>query len=206
MCPCVALAEGVAVTASKFLRVADLSEPPTPGKRYLVQLVHLKVGDLSPGWWPVTGPQHDDIEHIGFAPQHWHPDLRFLTKAQLISLTQLYGSFRMEALYSEGSDDTYRAHAHQIGAYFVTQVAERPRLCRRLQPMYPRFRMSWYWLHNLEAAFQDRKVAECRRCPHRGVPLGNLPRDSQGRVVCPAHGLRWNLNTGRLSPMAEGDE
>ena len=37
----------------------------------------------------------------------------------------------------------------------------------------------------------------------RGVPLGNLPRDDQGRVVCPAHGLRWDLGTGRLCPMTD---
>jgi len=191
------------MSRSKFLYVADLEEPPTPGVRYLVPLVWVENGDLPTGWWPVTGPQHEDKEHINFEPQHWHPDLRFLTEGQLRCLTELYSSFRTEELYSEGSEGTYRAHAHAILAQFVRRHVVRPRLCRRLQPVYPRFRMGFYWLQNLEAAYLDRELKGCLRCPHRGVSLSNLPRDRQGRVVCPAHGLRWDLKTGRLSPMTD---
>ena len=67
-----------------------------------------------------------------------------------------------------------------------------------LRPVYPRFRVGWYWLPTLEAAFKDRAVKDCLRCPHRGIAAGNLPRDRHGRVVRPAHGLRWNLRTGRI--------
>lgn len=189
------------MSRSKFLCVTDLEEPPTPGVRYRVPLVWVQNGDLPTGWWPVTGPQHEDKEHINFEAQHWHPDLRFLTEAQLICLTQLYGVFRMEQLYSEGSECTFRAHAHLILAQFVKRYVVRPRLCRRVQPVYPRRRMGWFWLQTLEAAYKDQELKGCLRCPHRGVSLSNLPRDSLGRVVCPAHGLRWNLKTGHLSPM-----
>ena len=190
------------MSGSKFLRVSELTEPPTPGVRYRVPMVWIERGDLPAGWWPVTGPQHEDKEHINFEHQHWHPDLRFLTEWQLICLTQL-STFQTWELNHEGTEGTYRAHSRAILAMYVRQLVVRPRLCRRVQPVYPRFRVGWYWLPTLEAAFKDRAVKDCLRCPHRGVPLGNLPRDRHGRVVCPAHGLRWNLRTGRLSPMTK---
>lgn len=191
------------MSRSKFSYVTELTEPPKPGVRYMVPLVWVEKGDLPTGWWPVTGPQHEDKEHINFEHQHWHPDLRFLTDAQLVDLTELYGSFQTWELYHEGAVGTYKAHTRALLALYVRRVVVRPRLCRRPQPVYPRSMMGFYWLRTLERAYQDQVLRGCQRCPHRGVPLGNLPRDDQGRVVCPAHGLRWDLGTGRLCPMTD---
>ena len=191
------------MSGSKFLSVSELTEPPIPGVRYRVPMVRIDRADLPPGWWPVTGPQHEDSEHILFPNQHWHPDLRFLTNGQVICLTELYGSFKLGDLYEERTEGAHKAHSHVILAQYVRGFVVRPRLCRRLQPVYPRFRIGFSWLPALEAAYKDRELKDCRRCPHRGVPLGSLPRDDQGRAVCPAHGLRWNLTTGRLSPMTD---
>jgi nitrite reductase/ring-hydroxylating ferredoxin subunit len=35
----------------------------------------------------------------------------------------------------------------------------------------------------------------CRRCPHKGTLLDGLPGD-EGVVICPAHGLSFDLVTG----------
>ena len=40
-------------------------------------------------------------------------------------------------------------------------------------------------------------------CYGRGFRLAGLPVQPDGTVVCPGHGLRWHLNTGRLVPRGE---
>ncbi len=46
------------------------------------------------------------------------------------------------------------------------------------------------------------EFAQCRltkgKCPHKNIPLVGLEPDSDGNVICPGHGLKWNLATGQL--------
>ena len=42
------------------------------------------------------------------------------------------------------------------------------------------------------------RAPDCRTCPHRGMPLTGQPVDTDGGVVCPAHGLRWSRKDGSL--------
>jgi hypothetical protein len=37
----------------------------------------------------------------------------------------------------------------------------------------------------------------CLRCPHRGTPLNGVPQ-KDGKIVCPAHGLCFDMNTGGM--------
>ena len=37
-----------------------------------------RVWQKNPHWVPVIGPAHNDIEVIGFEPEHWHVGFRFL--------------------------------------------------------------------------------------------------------------------------------
>jgi hypothetical protein len=55
------------------------------------------------------------------------------------------------------------------------------------------------FVRKLEEAFEH-ETLKCHTCPHKGMPLDGMPIDAEGRVVCPGHGLRWNLKTGKLSP------
>lgn len=41
--------------------------------------------------------------------------------------------------------------------------------------------------------------AFARMCPHAGAPLDAGQIDRHGNVVCPLHGYRFNLHTGRES-------
>lgn len=71
----------------------------------------------------------------------------------------------------------------------------RRRKCQRPTPFYPAEIVPW--LPDLEAAYQDRRLGEDWICPHRGASLRGQPVH-EGVVVCPLHGLRWCVETGRL--------
>jgi len=74
-------------------RIDDLKEPPIVGRYYLVPCIKVTSAESLPvGFWPVTGPQHEDKEIIGFAWRHWHYDFRFLTHAQHLRKTLDRGS------------------------------------------------------------------------------------------------------------------
>jgi nitrite reductase/ring-hydroxylating ferredoxin subunit len=49
------------------------------------------------------------------------------------------------------------------------------------------------------ATFSGKVFAFARMCPHAGAPLDAGYIDRQGNVVCPLHGYRFNLQTGRES-------
>ncbi len=44
------------------------------------------------------------------------------------------------------------------------------------------------------------KTMTCRKCPHQGTDLSSFLPDEEGNLVCPAHGLAWNQNSGKLVP------
>lgn len=46
-----------------------------------------------------------------------------------------------------------------------------------------------------------RRLDACRRCPHRGFDLRQVPQDESGVITCPGHGLRFRADTGEPAPM-----
>lgn len=42
------------------------------------------------------------------------------------------------------------------------------------------------------------KKMTCRKCPHQGTDLSSYFPDEEGNITCPAHGLAWNKDSGKL--------
>lgn len=186
-------------------RLEDLSSPPEVGRFYLVPCVTVgrNPANWTPGRWPVQGPLHSDAEVIGFASPHFHLDLRFLSKRQICN--------RLANKLSVGGPGHLRTE-HVFLTVLTAHAVElrtelRPRKCVRLMPRHP-FNISTYvdkwskwstpWIFALEEAYADRKLSDCKTCPHRGFRLASVPDDADGAVTCPGHGLRWNRRTGAL--------
>lgn len=171
--------------AMTLQRIDDLKEPPIVGRYYLVPCIKVTSAESSPvGFWPVTGPQHEDREIIGFAWRHWHYDFRFLTHAQHLRKTLDRGSVLCTA----------QGEHKEPG--IAAEVVYKPRLCQREVLGFPAYKA--HWLPQLRDAHADARV-KCGKCPHRGLPLESLPREPGTDIVtCPGHGLRWDLKTGKM--------
>lgn len=195
------------------LRVDTMTKPPVPGRTYRVRCVnwqHPETGRLY--WIPALGTPHTDKE-IGStaACEHVHYDFRF------ISVSMLRACFALLDTRSENdfTNETWlgfyamvRAKQPQVAApqppfAFVTKKMR----CVRAQPHFGISRSSWgdndpvyqKLTARVEEICAGRKLDPARPyCPHRGVYLGNQPVDSNGCVICPAHGAMWNMTTGDL--------
>ena len=176
-------------------RVEDLKEPPVVGRYYMVPCVEVQTGvsGLSAGFWPVTGPQHEDHDVIGFPYRHWHVDLRFLSAQQAGEKAMQWGS----VLTTERKTWCFWPGPGDIEGIpgIATQVTMQRRRCMRTAEWFPRLRA--LWMSELEQKHES-CVVKCGKCPHRGLPLESLPRERGDIVTCPGHGLRWDLKTGKL--------
>jgi hypothetical protein len=166
-------------------KVSELTSEPEIGKFYLVPCVPTDDGE----WWPVIGPKHEDLEHIGFPVEHYHYDLRFFSGDQLKATMLGLPSPMMRK-----SDDYALmavAHSGKCG-----KPIDKYRKCQRPMPDFPvKFVQAWF--PKLEAAYKSVKLSSCLKCPHRGLPLKGLSV-KDALVVCPGHGLRWNVQTGEM--------
>ncbi len=144
-------------------------------------------------WYPVIGPQHDDAEYIGIAVRHWHYDVRFLTALQLKRLMYAYpGGVEASAMLRLVTEQ-------MLDPTCTKPVLKRKRMARDM-PNFPMTdgRNPNPFARKLEAAYADVVLKpDCRTCPHRGMPLDGVPV-KDGVVICPGHGLAWDLNTGRM--------
>ena len=195
------------------LHVDDLTTPPIVGRRYWVPCVRAK-GML----WPVIGPQHADAD-LGVPEQHLHCDARFLTDRQVqhnhhVLFAAAAAAAVHDAWYTKEMQDlgvtrgdalefVRRSPAAAMLASSLALPVEtlRPptlhlRTCKREAVAAG---VAWF-LPQLERQHAASRAVDCRTCPHRGAPLSSLPVDSDGGVVCPAHGLRWSKATGLLMP------
>lgn len=166
-------------------RVEELTEPPVIGETYLVPCIwgSPSRSDKRPEyrWLPITGPRHSDSEYIKFEPLHFHYDHQFLATDQRDDLPAIFGPDSPLAYVACHYDQT-------VG------IVHWPLVCLRHVEPYPRLSFA----KALENAYAGKKVS-CGKCPHRGLPLGCLPRRPGTQIVnCPGHGLSWNLNTGKL--------
>lgn len=181
--------------ANKLLHVEDLSAPPVVGQRYLVPTVlYPWHGKVEP--WPVMGPKHTDAEHIGFEPEHYHVDVRFLSEAQVRRIEKASYGRGIEGIAASTRLATRGEGPHP------SPVLKRL-TCRRSRNDYPLWgarRQPWY--PRLAGAYSGRR---CGRnsdggliCPHKGFALGSLQADEHGHVVCPLHGLVIDVNAGAV--------
>lgn len=187
-------------------RITDLSAPPVPGTFYLVPTVRYNWHNVD-GDWPVIGPKHTDAEVLNFPFPHYHVDLRFLAPkmAHRLSRHQWSGftalAFTPLCRHPDGRRDVTLPHPDPVW---------RRRLCHRATAPTPRDLGDFVRGHRarmpaLEAAYMDATLISGPKgfvCPHKHAPLGSVAPDCDGNVVCPLHGLRWNLATGRLVPDA----
>jgi len=171
-------------------RVSELTSGPIVGKYYLVPCVQTFNGL----WWPIIGPKHEDAEYINFPHQHYHYDLRFFGARQL-TYTQAnnYKSLRDKGV-------RYALLMIALEGKLKDGITEKRLRCKRPMPSFPIAHpvtaQQTTWFPKLEEAYKDKKLT-CLRCPHRGLPLNGLPV-KDGKVICPGHGLQFNIETGEL--------
>ena len=187
------------------------------GRFYNVLHVRTKWPDeydnRKPHWVPVIGPAHNDIEVIGFEPEHWHVDFRFLdarTKrraaAKDIEGAEVY-SLPVSAIWPEDYDSTSRHRSGYITVSSIPSadpVIDSSRYLRvkrsRCKADYPGSPFTLPWLRELERAYADTRLKAGLICPHKGADLSTFEPDERDCVTCPLHGLTWNVRTGELVP------
>lgn len=179
-------------------RIADLREPPVPGRYYLVPVIrsypwHGRVSD-----WPVLGPLHEDADFFNFPTPHYHVDVRFLTARE-----RRWAAARTPRLYSTGDvagDVTLTASGHPLSHRGRDLPKGRPVLQRRrcsdvgtptrlLRLMPESVRQAMTEKYG-DPAQPIRRPDGRMLCPHRKVDLSQFVPDAAGVVVCPLHGLR----------------
>lgn len=133
-------------------------------------------GDL-----PLIGPKHNDTEVLGFDPEHIHVDLRFVPR-KYIDQIKVPPALRVVIFGKLESGLRY------------PDIKLREFVCLREWPVFPSEQLSRskelseHW-----SGVQMKKMI----CPHRGISLAACPVVN-GVVTCPGHGLKWNVETGKL--------
>lgn len=174
--------------ASKLQRLDEIDHEPVVGRYYLVPCVYGRtdISEYHQDWHPVLLPLHSDPE-LGEAPAvpHWHLDRRF---------TPVHLGGESERSNRDSAGQVVRQDEHG-------PIEWRKRRCVRQMPDWP---LEKNFAKRLEALCQEARLKPgCMKCPHRGTDLRNLPQRPDGTVMCPSHGLVWNLTTGELVPRTE---
>lgn len=155
-----------------------MSDSYTIGKYYAVPCIKNPPWPSAGRWLPIIGPLHEDAEIVKFEYLHWHIDWRFVS-----------GRF----LSSTDSVSRRSVLARVLVLDVFHEVIIRKMKCKRAMPEFP----NASWLVELEPLFARCRLSRDLVCPHRGIPLAGCPV-KDGLVVCPGHGLRWNVTTGEL--------
>lgn len=146
-------------------------------------------------WIPIIGPLHRDAEIIDFPFAHWHIDWRFVS-AKVYEDVQ--GSrYDKSVLSMPFQQYPISARVEDTTQTMYTGNVELRRLkCKRPMPSWEPIREHVKWLAKLEESCAHLKMKNMV-CPHRGIPLKSCSQDGDV-VMCPGHGLRWNVKTGEL--------
>jgi len=166
--------------------MTDTNAPPIykQGKFYLVPCVQVlsKTGVQGFGqgeWVPVLESLHRDQE-IGFPWLHYHYDWRFISPNKDIRLSAALN------IWCLGKEESSAEQLVSLQTVLKRRKCYEPdfvfpsNLCEKLEPLHASVTMI------------------DRICPHRGVSLKNCPARYDGSIVCPAHGLAWDVETGKL--------
>lgn len=178
-------------------RIDELTEPPVIGQFYLVPTAReLWLNRLDA--WPILLPFHEDAEIIGFKDDHAHLDRRFMTPRQFRYAET--GFYTSERSIDGFPLSRYATDGKREGGPRPRPTVEwRRRKCyREMTPHCVHQMGNKAWFPRLEDAYANCRLKPGLVCPHRGAHLGSLPVDADGNVVCPMHGLKWNLVTGEL--------
>lgn len=152
---------------------------------------------------PVLGRAHSDPE-LRLAARHYHYDLRFFTDEDIY---ELVGTVESPPSSRFSLTDAAMIRVLTVAIHPTNVEAEvkcRRLLCRRPMPGFPvldRAGSPSPVATTLEPIYAPRRVDLAKPvCSHKRFPLSGLPQDADGCVVCPLHGLRWNLTTGEMVP------
>lgn len=153
----------------------------------------------------VIGPPHSDPE-FGVGGVHVHHDERFTPEEVLDLLRQYnpdplavfvedlpYGMREVRGLSDLPSDEEAVGWYRQVLEYL-------PMVCvREFRTSMPPVSVMPDYFPRLAEAMGNARM-KCLTCPHKGFPLAGVKPDDGGVVLCPAHGMRWNLATGEFVP------
>lgn len=156
------------------------------GRRYMVPTVKGHIYRRL-RHWPVIGPMHEDAEIINFPRSHFHIDWRFVPESDFRYALRFGKTFRVLSLVMTFGPETNNPDG-------VEPVTVRSRKCYRADIEFPVV----FFTQPLELKYASSALKEGLICPHRGLPLTGMKPDADGNVVCPGHGLRWNVCTGKL--------
>jgi hypothetical protein len=165
--------------------IRDVNGLPVIGRQYRVPCVWARFYS-QPLLVPIIGPWHEDVA-LEFPHEHFHIDWRFVKDWQWFRVGHSIGS---------------PAALGQVITAPEGEVFECRRKCIRQMPEFPMFRSDGaptQQARRIHRACQGMRLKPgCMVCPHKGMPLNGLPVDGEGRVVCPGHGMRWDLATGEM--------
>jgi hypothetical protein len=182
-------------------KIEDVVGLPAINKSYLVPTV-VSGGNTR---WPVIGPPHNDKRYFPKVGEHYHVDVRFLSSAQMLMHLGIEGVFSLPER---------RPHMALIVVLVIVadplSVLEKteptPFRCYRQMPEFPTFYTGPTptmdrpnkQLARMEDDYARTRIKPgCAICPHRRMPLNGIP-SKDGVVVCPGHGLAWDLKTGEM--------
>lgn len=182
-----------------YPRVESLQTEPTIGETYLVRCVMAQTfGEVKPEWLPIIGKKHNDKKYGFGTYEHYHFDVRFLNEKQYDRLTKLIEDERKNPRYIHPALNPLQWVCSEKEVMDGTEI-KRPFVCLRAMPEYPADNSSVSTQTNFVEAHREKCFKPSRPfCPHQKVYLGNLPCTIDQKVVCPGHGLAWNLATGKM--------
>jgi hypothetical protein len=183
-------------------RIDELTTPPVVGQFYLVPTAR-EIWLNKMGIWPILLPFHEDAEIIKFKCDHAHLDRRFMTPRQYAYAAGDSAFFSVKRIIdgmplSRYASDPDITRGRDPGRPRPPIVWRRRKCYRKMTPHVVRETTEPHWLAALESAYAGCRLKPGLICPHRGAHLGSMPIDADGNVVCPMHGLKWNVVTGEL--------
>ena len=174
-------------------KIDELIEPPVVGNYYLVPHIRDTYSTLSDKVkkieLPVYNNFHSDADFFAVQDNHYHYDLRFVSRRELWLINWFSG--RMATKQEESL----------LNAQFCLNINKskenliyKKRKC--LRTIYDNaFLQKQDNKHY--SAFQANfvgKTLDCDKCPHRGFDLNQIP-EIAGFKTCPLHGLVFQENT-----------
>ncbi len=179
--------------------ILQLREPPVVGRFYMVPSIFGKYASRE-DWWPVLLPAHTDGDFFPTFPwHHYHIDYRFLAARKLSYLAGRTYSARQ---YTSGYPIVVTGPKLPETRPWHDQVKsdQKPTLrqlkCTSANPGFP-YRDSVEIKRLCKSFMEGVGGARCIRtksgralCPHQRVDLSSYPVDTDGTVICPAHGLK----------------
>lgn len=169
--------------------LADLREPPVPGKFYMVPVVEAKWHGIK-GVFPVRGPLHHDRDFFNFPYVHFHVDYHFVAEGPL---ARVWETATRPVPFLPSDTVTQASPLHFGLKTRVPRLARRK--CRRLDGPCTGLEIGFGKKFQPFVDAYAGKPAIRRPdgrllCPHRKVDLSQQPVDADGMVTCPLHGLR----------------